>query len=240
MISVVIPTLWKAEELKVMLPLVLEHKRVGEVLIINNNVDETPKDLPKNKKLKVFDQKENIFVNPAWNYAIENSRYPRICLMSDDIIFDETIFDKVYDKITEKVGVIGTNPKGIKSFYVKSINAEINPVSEMDEWDGFGTLMFIHKNSYLAIPKEFLIYWGDAWLYDFNAVQGRQNYTIDKFCVKTQMRTSSGLFKSITDLEESIHLEIFDEMYKLYSNKQGKLLTSPICSKVYEMIKEYA
>jgi glycosyltransferase involved in cell wall biosynthesis len=239
MISVIIPTMWKGKQLQEMLPKVLDQETVGEVIIIDNAPKERSFDLPKSKKLVVIEQKENKFVNPAWNLGVKTAKNSKICIMSDDLVFDESIFNSLHDEITEKIGVIGLNPEGIKSFFVKSPLLQINPVETVEYWDGFGTLMFFHKKNYLPIPENLLIYWGDVWIYDYNAIQCRQNYMIDKFCVQTEMRTTSSMFKNITDIEESLHLDLFKKMY-LDQVRQGKSLSGLMSEKVYELVREYA
>ena len=235
MISVIIPTLWKSSELGEMLPILEKNNFIREILIIDNAPKDRHIDIPESKKIKILQQDTNIFVNPAWNLGVEKAKYDKLCIMSDDIKFDERVFEFVYEHITEDNGVIGPNGKGIKNFYVRSLAMEINPANNIQHWDGFGTLMFIHKKNYLPIPKDFLIYWGDAWLYDFNAVQGRQNYTLDKFCIKTTMRTTSGMFTEITDKELEVYDKVFDKMYKKYKNTEN-YLSSPMANSIHELI----
>ena len=241
MISVIIPTLWKGEELPVMLKDITSHSKVGEVIIIDNDRKTRPNiKALHHKKIKFIRPPENIFVNPAWNAGAKEATNSKLCFVSDDTLFDARIFDTVYSKITKNTGVIGANAKCIKNFYVKSPLADIKPVYDLtDAWDGFGTLMFVHKDNYLPIPEELKIYWGDTWLWDSNAVQGRQNYTFDKLCIKTKMRTSSSLFKDITDREEIEYSTLFNKMYK--EHKAGKeKLSCLMADKVYNLIKEYA
>lgn len=239
MISVIIPTLWKAVELERMLPVLLKHNKVGEIIIIDNDPQARYFTLPSNKKIKVLKQKKNIFVNPAWNLGVKTASYSKICLMSDDILFDENVFNIVYDKITENNGVIGVDAKCIKSFLVKSLIMKVEPAVDLQNWDGFGTLMFVHKKNYLPIPEEMKIYWGDAWIYDYNAVQCRQNYIISKFCVKTKMRTTSSHFTDNIAEEESIFYELFHTMYEK-NVRIGKTLSSLMADNIYRMIQEYA
>lgn len=214
MISVIIPTLWKAKELETMLPVLSNHPLVGEILIYNNDTAAQNEQLLKLKKVKNVPQKTNIFVNPAWNLGVKKAKYDKICLMSDDIVFDARVFDVVYDKITDSVGTIGPHGKCIKKFYVQSPLVRIEPSSEF--WHGYGTLLFIHKKNYLPVPKEFLIYFGDVWQYDYNLIQGRQNYCIKGFCVKTEMGTTSGSFKEMTDAETEIHRDLFEHLHKTF------------------------
>jgi len=241
MISVIIPTLWKGEELPSLLEEVAAHDKIGEIIIVDNDRKFRPNiRILSHKKIKFLRQKENIYVNPAWNLGVVEAKNQRLCFVSDDTQFDTRVFDAVYDKITKNNGVIGVNSKAIKHFYVKSPLVYPKPVYDLtDAWDGFGTLMFVHKSNYLPIPEELKIYWGDTWLWDYNAVQGRQNYTLDKFCLKTKMRTSSSLFTDIIQDEENVYLDLFKKMYD--ENKvSGKMLSCLMAENVYNLIKEYA
>jgi glycosyltransferase involved in cell wall biosynthesis len=241
MISVIIPTLWKGQELPKLLEDITAHDKIGEVIIIDNDRKSRPNiRILSQKKIKFLRQTENIYVNPAWNLGAAEAKNQRLCFVSDDTQFDVRVFDAVYDMITKNNGVIGVNSRAIKHFYVKSALVYAKPVYDLsDAWDGFGTLMFVHKKNYLPIPEELKIYWGDTWLWDYNAVQGRQNYTLDKFCLKTKMRTSSSLFKDIIQNEEEIYLNMFKKMYE--ENKvEGKELSCLMAEKVYNLIKEYA
>jgi len=240
MISVIIPTMWKGKQFEIMLPKLIKHEKVGEIIIVDNDTNAIHFKIPNDPKITYLPQKENIFCHPAWNLGVQESKYDKICLMNDDILFDERVFDLVYDIIVEKNGIIGPNGNGVKEFYVSSPLMSIGlAVSETLNWNGYGTLMFLHKKNYLMIPDEFAIWWGDAWIYDYNAIQKRQNYTIDNFCICTEMRTTSKHFKkSIIQKENEIHENIFTEMYNKYTKKQGKVLSKPIAKKIYEYIME--
>lgn len=238
MISLTVPTMWRGKQFETMLPKLLDHPKIGEVIIVDNDIKARFFELPKHKKLKVLVQKQNIFCHPAWNLGVAESKYDKNCLMNDDILFDVGVFDLVYEMITPKIGIIGVNGENIKSFYVNSPLMCVNPTLEFPHWRGYGTLMFFHKKSYLTIPDEFPIWWGDVWIYDYNAVQKRQNYVIDKFCVNTEMRTTSKGMDNLIKKENDIHEQIFDKMYKEYT-KPGVFLSKPICKHVYETILEY-
>lgn len=224
MISVIIPTLWKAKELHQMIPQLIENKKVGEIIIIDNAAtEERLPDIFFSEKVKIFSKGYNIYVNPSWNFGVEKASYDKICLMSDDVLFDPDVFDLVCPKITEKVGTIGPHGKGIKDFFVKSPLMRVEPSDKF--WHGYGTLIFLHKKNFLPIPEELLIYYGDLWLYDYNALRGKQNYFINKFCVQTKMGTTSQLFKPQLEKEKEIHLPYFKKLYSEY--KKGKLLSIP-------------
>ncbi len=241
MISVIVPTLWKAKELEFMLPKLLENKKVSEVIIIDNNKAARPDSLPTHEKIRLLEQPENIFVNPAWNLGVKEAKSKKVCLMSDDILFDARVFDVVDPLVTDKIGVIGVNALGIKSFFVNSPLINVSPVKiRLDHWDGFGTLMFVHKKNYLDTPEELKIYWGDVWLYDYNAIKDRVNYTIDDFCVGTKMRISSGGFIKEIEIENSVAKAVIHKMYDEQRLPDPEIQTPLMADVVFDMIEHWA
>jgi Glycosyl transferase family 2 len=233
MISVIVPTMWLGKEFAIMLPKLLDHDKIGEVIIVDN--DPYIKDLAapwfasysSNPKIKLIELEENIYVNPAWNLGVEKSQFDKLCIMNDDIEFDMDVFNLIYDSVTEQNGLIGPNGENKKHFYLRSPDMKLSPCNKIT--DGYGTLMFIHKKNYIKIPDEFKLDYGDVLIYDYNAVQKRQNYIIDKFCVKTKMRTTSAApsFMEMRNTEAKIQQEVFTKTLKS-KVKKGKWLSKPI------------
>lgn len=114
MISVIVPTMWRYKPFYQFLEDMLSSPYVGEVFIIDNNPDEKP-------DLKIFNHPnitmhtfgKNVYVNPAWNYAVPRAKYDRICLYGDDLIFDLKLFHRIYYHISPERGVYGIS-RGIK------------------------------------------------------------------------------------------------------------------------------
>ena len=69
--SVIIPTLQRAKELHELVEMCAAHPRVLEVLVINNAPEPLVWDSPK---VRVLQQAENIYVNPAWNLGAREAR----------------------------------------------------------------------------------------------------------------------------------------------------------------------
>jgi glycosyltransferase involved in cell wall biosynthesis len=210
MISVIIPTLWKPDSVEKLLTGVSSHPLVSEILLINNDSSKTPNYISNLPKIKILDFGRNIYVNPAWNAGVLQSRHNKICLLSDDTLFDCGVFDLVASKINPLIGTIGPHGLGIINEEVRSPFMGI--VRSDKFWHGYGTLIFMHKSNYLPIPEEFLINFGDRWQYDYNAYQKRQNYFISQFYVKTKMGTTSSFFREITDREELVHSQVYEKM----------------------------
>jgi FkbM family methyltransferase len=179
--SVVVPTMWKAN--KTFLPFLKElvnHKRISEIILINNAIADTPADpILKHSKIHTYDFGKNIYVNPAWNFGVSVCSNEKVCIVNDDLSFDINLFDKLDDYIKPENGVIGLCP-GISDFNQPPYtDGSIN----IQEWSGqhtygFGCLMFIHKDSWLTIPKGLDIYYGDNYIFDMNLKHGKKNYII--------------------------------------------------------------
>jgi len=76
MISVVIPTMWKFRPFLQFLEDMLDSPAVGEVIIINNDAVKTPVDhVLSNPKVRMYDFGKNIYVNPAWNFGVAQSKF---------------------------------------------------------------------------------------------------------------------------------------------------------------------
>ena len=225
MISIVMPTLWKGKFYKEMLPILSAHELVGEIIIIDNDPDNVDKEIVSLKKIKYLPQKENIYVNPAWNLGVEVSSYDRICLYSDDVLFDPSVIDAVYPFMSED--------KGITGFAYESISE--NRSLFRAEWEipriaptwtfhyRFGICMFMHKNSFHKISDDYKIFYGDTHQFDVNSSLNRQNYRIENYACMTKMQSSSRNFNLITE-EDSRKYKENNPSMSLMEEKVRRLL----------------
>lgn len=200
MISIIMPTLWKGEHYKKMLLLFDQHSSVGEIIIVDNDVTSTDQEIFKLKKLKYLPQKENVYVNPAWNLAVLEATCESICLYSDDVLFDIDVLDQLNLLISEE--------KGIFTFSSDSIFVSEDQIY-IAEWEqkniaqsnGFhyrsGACMFMHKKSYYPIPDKYKVYYGDTHLFDTNTLNGKPSYEIQNYYCVTKMKTTSRFFDKI-------------------------------------------
>jgi hypothetical protein len=202
MISIVMPTLWKGEFYKKMLPILSAHELVGEIIIIDNSPDNVDKEILSLEKIKYLPQKENIFVNPAWNLGVEVSSYDRICLYSDDVLFDPLVIDAVYPFMSEDKGVTGFDFDSISENHQSLFRADWEIPQIVPTWTfhyRFGICMFMHKNSFHKISNDYKIFYGDTHQFDVNSSLNRQNYRIENYACMTKMKSSSRNFNSITE-----------------------------------------
>lgn len=215
MISIIMPTLWKGEYYKRMLPILNEHNLVHEIIIIDNDTNATDQEVLKLSKVRHLPQKENIYVNPAWNLAVEESTQDVICLYSDDVLFDIKCLEMVYEKCTPENGLIGF---GLETISEKTDNIEFLS-TQFASWEEmkvsptqfmhyrYGICMFMHKNAYFKIPDEYKIYYGDTHLFDQNVLNGRQNFKIDACAVATKMKTTTKIFNEIVESDKKYFQE---------------------------------
>jgi hypothetical protein len=72
--------------------------------------------------------------------------------------------------------------------------------------------MAMHKNNYIKIPEDMLVWCGDDYLYHQNRILGRQNYTL--VCpIQTKMSTTSD--DPIFDEIKNKDLELYNLKYKV-------------------------
>lgn len=194
MYSIIVATMWKFFPFIGFLKTLLKQNDVGEVILINNNIYETPLEFLniKNEKLKVLIQSKNIGVNPAWNIGIECAKFPYICILNDDIIFDLTLLDKLPIFLNDyNTGVIGLCP-GIKNFNQPPfVDGLINITPWQNEHTyGFGCLMFINRKNYIPIPEDLIMYYGDNFIFDTCLANKKINYIITNIVHYTPYATT--------------------------------------------------
>jgi hypothetical protein len=174
-IDIVTPTMWKVDTFISALEKYCEYSSVNKIYLIDNNHLERPKSYILNHpKIKIISFGRNIYVNPAWNEGYYQSKADVICLLNDDIIVDEDLFDQVSKLDISEIDIIGSKLKGsIDNYHI---------VDHPDGEDGlirmnvdksqpiggqayaFGICMFIKRSSYKVIPTLYQIWFGDDYL----------------------------------------------------------------------------
>lgn len=212
MISLIMPTMWKPDHYKVMLPLFNQHPLVGEILVIDNNTANTNKDILNLEKVIYLPQEQNIYVNPAWNLGAQKAKYDKLCFYSDDCLINLSAIDAVYELLTPQHGLFGFNLDSIHSdegydvldfpflnMYYGNIIESMDMISYT-----FAVCFFAHKDSYYQIPENYKIFYGDKYLFNENIRNGKQNYAISDAILVTSLHTTSHS-EELKDVAESDH-----------------------------------
>lgn len=203
MLSVVIPTMWKFEPFIDMLRYMSQVASIHEIIIINNNVAQTPReDLQTIPKLKVYDFDRNIYVNAAWNFGVAVAQCDKICIMNDDLIIDLKVFMKG-DEHCQSGRLIGfdyerdhtgqlRNPD-----HVNTGEMNIGPLNEdRDNAYHWGSCFFIHKSDWVPIPQGLEFYYGDNWIGDTLEHRGGDIWVLSDAFAYTPTSTTCKEFHS--------------------------------------------
>ena len=97
--SVIIPTMWCSDLILQLLTNLESSHFVGEIILIDNDKSKRPAHILNTDKIRIIEQEQNIYVNPAWNRGIELAKNECIALCNDDINFDPNIFGVITENI---------------------------------------------------------------------------------------------------------------------------------------------
>lgn len=191
--SIICPTMWRSKGLQVMVEQqkLLDNPDIAELLLIDNDPTKAVK--LEHPKIRVIYSGQNIFVNPAWNWGVHCATTPNIALLSDDIIFDPSVFSQL--RTSPNAGVIGLGEgcdRGLADKIIPKKYKLIPCTESFHRYEAqFGMLMLMNKAAYRPIPEEAKIYLGDVWLYDWNHDRGATNYIINNLDVIMQRGATS-------------------------------------------------
>lgn len=143
--SVVIPTLQRSDDLHAVVELCAAHPLVAEVLVINN----APAPLTFGSgKVRVLDQSENIFVNPAWNLGAREATGEYLAIINDDILFDPAALTHAHRALRRGLfGVIGPAQDGFNTPAHGRRRIRIAPFFSFK--GSFGTFMCLRREDYV-------------------------------------------------------------------------------------------
>jgi GR25 family glycosyltransferase involved in LPS biosynthesis len=214
-ISIIIPTIWRANDYIMRSLLDLDKVDcVGEVIVINNDKAKTPHWINSFKKVKLIDPKKRMYFNESVNFGIDLCENNICCIYNDDIISDTRVFDYVRNNLTQKDGCIFISPEYINK--KSSSNGNLRGVSGFlanGLQGGSGMMMFLMKQSFIKIPRELVHHFGDVFIFEINKRQGKQNYIIEGFPIKTPGSASEDNdVRKIISQDWSIHKQIFNNL----------------------------
>lgn len=160
MFSVIIPTMWRSMRILSMLHRLYGSEYVDEIIIIDN--DKKSRLLFDNKKVRLLEQEENIFVNPSWNLGVKESKNDHICILNDDVTFDiDTAFSKAQSfLISNEDSCLGLH---VNSFLHKDLYTVQITDGHFIGY-GWGCCIFMNKSNWVDIPEELKTWFGDDWI----------------------------------------------------------------------------
>ena len=178
-VSVVIPTLQKnLELLNNLVKNLSEDESVSEIIVIDNSIKDYSYD---SQKLRVIVPETNMFVNPSWNFGVKEAKEEIVALLNDDITLPKDFCKSVVEQMSSGIGIVGFHRdfvENIQEIKEQPVLADLKLEKAEGRCGFFGIAMFFYKSSYIEIPEDIKIFWGDDWLFYQNKKQKRDNYFI--------------------------------------------------------------
>ena len=191
MISVIMPTMWKPKMVWPIIRAIVEQKEVGELILIDNSEGDNPNKLFARNfggKLVYVEEGKNTYVNPAWNKGVELSKYDKLLFVNDDVETDWSFVNALEEYITSDKGMIGAGVSCWQYNEGWEGSGGIVPIGHRPNC--YGCVFAMHKDSYLPIPEDLLVHYGDDWLF---TKSGKQNYEIINWEMGGESEQTSGL-----------------------------------------------
>ena len=173
--------MWKSKRTVDQLRSFRNSESVVEVIIIDNDPSNRPV-LPDSKKIKILEQEQNIYVNPAWNLGVSKCLHDVCFLVNDDVTFDTEGLDAMASGL-DRYGIVGLHPS-CYDHSTRGFALHDSPLMSR----GWGCVMCFLSNRWVDVPEEMKIFRGDIWarchLHPVGCIQ---------MSVKTEMGTTSKL-----------------------------------------------
>lgn len=201
--TVIIPTLQRSSQLGAIVAQCARHPLVSEVLVINNA--QSPLTFPE-VNVRVLNQPSNIFVNPAWNLGVRESRTQWIALINDDVRFLDEALDHSAKILRHGLfAIVGPDKTCFQGEQKKSISHRIAQFNTTIF--GFGTFMCMRKVDYIPIPGKMPIWGGDDWLF---SLQHRPNAVLvhTEFHTEGSTTVSAPEFAAIREEQQAVCAQI--------------------------------
>lgn len=183
MISVIMPTMWQGKGCLQSMKDIVKQEAVGELIVIDN----TEVSVTINEKIpKLVHIKEgrNTYVNPAWNKGYRLAKFDKLLFVNDDVQTNWGFINAIEEYITEDRGMIGA---GVSCWQGPHHGGGVAPIGHRPNC--YGCVFAIHKNSYVEIPEDLKIHYGDDWLF---TKSGKPNYEIVGWQMGGESEQTSG------------------------------------------------
>ena len=199
----IIPTMWVVKSFNDSIKEYLKSELIDEIIIIDNKPESRPK-LPTDNRIKILTKGYNIFVNPAWNWGVKESKNDNLIFANDDVILIDV--DRLLNEIiTNKFPIIGVSIDEVNNTDGINIERVFGPMKR-----GFGCFFYINRLNYIFIPDELKIFYGDLILY--NSTNERYVFKTKKF--KYQLSKTIKSDNNLISLIENSDKPLFNEKYK--------------------------
>ena len=190
MISVIMPTMWKSNLAWKTIRELMKQPAVGEFILIDNSEEDNGnKPFARNfsPNLVYIEEGKNTYVNPAWNKGARLAKFDKLLFVNDDVETDWSFVNNLEEYITEYRGMIGA---GVSCWQGPHKNSDVVPIAHRPNC--YGCVFAIHKDSYVEIPDDLKIHYGDDWLF---TKSGKPNYEIRGWKMSGESEQTSGLEK---------------------------------------------
>ncbi len=182
MYSVIIPTMQRSSRLPALLDTLAGHPLVSEILVINNS--EAPF-ADGREKVRVIYSGPNLGVNPAWNLGVREAIGTNLAILNDDAEFDPLVLPLAAERLDQGAGIIAISSASFRGGLTHS-RPRFRAVYFMPYQ--FGVCMLMRRASYVPIPDDLVLWYGDDWLFRH---QVQTNYVVDGLVASTDMSTTA-------------------------------------------------
>lgn len=198
MISYIIPTLWKSENIHKLISSfssIIDQK--AELIIIDNT--NSTYTCPTDSRVKIFKMEQNMFINPSWQMGYQHATNDRVCLLNCDIILDVKRFHNfILDNDIQAVCMTNWNKIDKDKDKWKAIT--INSPNARPA--GAGQLMMVKTSNWPTLPYSLKLWHGDDIIYYYNtlikntpfsyiegmSVTGDQSVTVTSDAIPSKMK----------------------------------------------------
>lgn len=195
--SVIMPTMWRSHRTISLINTLCASDYVDELIIIDNDVTARP-EFDIDSKVVMLEQKENIYVNPAWNLGVKESKNDYLCIINDDITLNFGYGMVLVESfLKHEKAVIGIHPQS----YSYPHDGGVGILVGHFVGNGWGCCMFMHKDNWVDIPNDIKIWYGDNWIVNHHD----KHYSLIKK-VETEMQTTSGSIEMNPVIQNDINL----------------------------------
>lgn len=201
MIDVVIPTLWKVASFPQALQGYSKDPSIGNIIVVSNA---KPPYQASSDRVKVIGYHKNIFVNPAWNEGFALCSSGKICILNDDLVVGAKVFDSILHLNIAPGQIIGLDPSPTQEeFNLERIALDYTkPLGS--QFYGFGSCMFMLRETYTPIPSIYKIWFGD----DFLVHNSSSLWRFSSKYVQSEMSRSLRDLESEVTVQERLKVDI--------------------------------